>query len=605
MKANGSHKPTLTRRVLSQLQCQRWSLSLLFILEIVSTPLSLLAPLGIKIAVDNVVGRKPFPHVLQSILPGWLTGSPKHLLVLAISVQMAIALLIQAHWFCTYLLKIRSGERMLVNFRWRLFGHLQRLPLSHHDLRGSADSAFRVQDDAAALKSITIDGALFLFSDVVKLLAMSCVTLWIDWRLGIVALSVAPLLCLQALIYHRRVGGRYKFVKDLESAAFRVVQEVLSTIRVVKAFVQEDAERTRFLKHASDASDARILLGYADGFFGGAVNLTTAAGVAGVLFVGISNVQTGTLTLGSLLMVITYLVQLYAPLQNITYHLASLKASAASVERALEIFETEPETSANSSPLLHQAPRRAFGSIRFENVTFAYGTKPPVLEDFSFDVPAGAHVGLVGRTGSGKTTLVNLLVRFVSPQSGRILLDGQDIREMDLGELRRQFAFVLQEPVLFSTTLAENIAYGRPEATRQEIIQAAKAAKVHEFIERLPKGYETNAGERGLMLSGGERQRISIARAFLTDAPVLILDEPTSSIDVTTEAEVLRATEGLSAGRTCFFVSHRLKTLANCDFLFKLAQGTPLEVLACDSSTDLDSILSDEPVLAEDRAHLV
>lgn len=583
-------KKSLASRVLAQINGQWGSLSVVFLLEMLSTPLSLLAPIGIKIAVDNVIGGKPLPHYLVRAVPGSFLRPSNHLLMLAIALQIGVALLMQLHWYCNYLLKIQSGERMLLAFRTRVFDHVQRLPLSYHDRQGSADSVFRVQDDAAALKSITIDGALFLMSDIVKLVAMASATLLIDWRLGVVALSVAPLLSAQGLVYERRVGGRYKKVKEMESAAFRCVHEALSTIRVVKAFVQEDAERKRFLRRSTEASDARIRLGHADGIFGLAVNLTTAIGMATVLYVGVRNVQSGTVTLGSLLLIITYLVQLYAPLQNITYHFASLKAASASVERAIEVFDKSPESSA-ASRNVH--PIRALGSIEFQNVTFAYPGKPPILENFSVVIPAGARIGLLGKTGAGKTTFLNLLVRFVAPQTGRILLDGRDIQEMDLAELRKQFAFVLQEPVLFSTTVAENIAYGNPGASAEEIVSAARQACAHEFIARLPNGYETEVGDRGVLFSGGERQRVSIARAFLVNSPILILDEPTSSIDVATEAEVLKATERLSDGRTCFFVSHRLRTLVNCDFLFKFTHGQPVEVSLCDPDEDFDTLLGD------------
>jgi ATP-binding cassette subfamily B protein len=596
-------KPRLPARILAQIKGQWPSLSAVFLLEMLSTPLALLSPIGIKIAVDNVVGGKPVPPVLRMMIPASWVNSPDRLLVAAILIQISIVLLIQAHWFSTYLLKIRSGEQMLLDFRFRLFGHLQRLPINSHDRRGCADSTYRLQEDAAALKSITIDGALFLISDLVKLIAMACVTLLIDRQLGILALSVAPLLALYSAIYQKRVGGRYKEVKDLDSLAFRVAHEALSIIRVVKAFVQEEAEENRFLRRSRTASDARIRLGYSDGIFGVAVNLTTAAGMAMVLYVGIRNIQSGILTLGSLLLVITYLVQLYAPLQNITYHLASLKTSAASVERALEVFDAERECT-KAAGAARKVCARAFGSIEFQNVTFAYKPDTPILQNFSFEVPPGARVGLVGRTGAGKTTLINLLVRFISPAAGRILLDGQDIEELDLSELRRQFAFVLQDPVLFSTTVAENIAYGRPSASHAEIVKAAQAASAHEFIEKLPQGYETNVGERGALLSGGERQRVSIARAFLQDAPVLIMDEPTSSLDVATESEVLEAMERLSAGRTCFIVSHRPNTLANCDFIFKVVHGAPLEVSLVETATHLESLLGNEP-LESDRVPLI
>jgi ATP-binding cassette, subfamily B, bacterial len=272
---------------------------------------------------------------------------------------------------------------------------------------------------------------------------------------------------------------------------------------------------------------------------------------------------------------ITYLVQLYAPLQNITYHLASLKASAASVARAFEVLEADPEIQ-DAREGIKVETGRATGDIRFEDVTFGYPGKPAILSDFSLSVKPGSRVGVIGRTGAGKTSFVNLLVRFVIPSSGRILLDGQDIQSLNLAELRAQFAFVLQEPVLFSTSIAENIAYGRPGASQEEIVNAAKAASVHEFIQNLPRGYETEVGERGLLVSGGERQLISIARAFLQDAPILILDEPTSALDVVTEAEILETLDSLSVGRTCFVISHRLDALSGCDLILNLNNGVSL-----------------------------
>lgn len=582
MSRASDSKEHLVQRITEQIRSQRAALTAVFLLELLSTPLALLSPVGIKIAVDNVVGGRPVPRVLQVLLPVEMLRSPRQLLLAAVGIQIAVVLLIQTHWFCNYLLKIRSGGHMVLNFRSRMFRHLQLLPLGYHDVRGSADSAFRVQDDAAALRSITIDGALFLLSDVVKLLGMIGVTLFIDWRLGLVALSIVPLLVLFAGIYQIRVGDRYKRVKEMESSALRVVHEVLSTMRVVKAFVQEEKENLRFLERSSEAEAARLRLAWADALFGFVVNFTTAFGMAMVLFVGIRNVQSGMLTLGSLLLIITYLVQLYAPLQNITYHLASLKASSASVSRAFEVLNEFPEVVKEARAPLGEntsikAARRASGSLQFENVGFGYGSKEPILRNLSFSVPVGRHVGVIGRTGAGKTTLVNLMVRFVAPTSGRILLDGQDIQGLDLAHLRRQFAFVLQEPVLFSTTIAENIAYGRPGASREDIIAAAKAASVHDFIQKLPRGYESEVGERGTLVSGGERQRISIARAFLQDAPILILDEPTSALDLATETEILKTLEILIAGRTCFLISHRLDALSECDLIINLNNGTCLE----------------------------
>jgi ATP-binding cassette, subfamily B, bacterial len=588
-------KVHLWRNVFSQTRSQGVSLAAILALELLSTPLSLLAPVGVKIAVDSVVGSQPVPRLLSTFLPHGILSSRKELLLVAATLQILVVLLIQLHGFCNYILKMRCGERMTLNFRTVLFRHIQRLPLGYHDTKGTSESNFRVQDDAPAIKSITVDGALFLVSDLIKLIAMVFVTLWIDWRLALVALSITPFLVVSATIYQKRVGGRYRKVRKMESAAVKIVHEVLSAIRVVKAFGQEDAEEERFVRRSREAQNARIRLAFADAAFGFAVNLTTAVGMALVLFFGVRNVLAGLVSLGSLLMVITYLVQLYSPLQNITYHVASLQSSAAKLDRAFEIFneKSEPVPVPANKPSETLSARVA-GAFEFRNVNFAYEPSRPVLQDVSVDVAAGTRVGLVGRTGAGKTTFVNMLMRFHEPTSGQILLDGIDLRDYPLDFLRRQFAFVLQDPALFSTSIARNIAYGIPNATHEQIIAAAKAANAHDFITSLPQGYETEVGERGSMLSGGERQRISLARAFLKDAPILILDEPTSSLDAKTENDILKAMNRLIAGRTVFFISHRLGALSNCDLLLKFENSRAVEAPAPGSLAAIETFVFGE-----------
>jgi ATP-binding cassette subfamily B protein len=393
----------------------------------------------------------------------------------------------------------------------------------------------------------------------------------------------------------------------MESSAVRIIQEVLSAIRVVKAFGQENAEEQRFVNRSKEAQTARIRLSFADASFGLALNLTTAAGMALVLYVGVRNVMAGVVTLGSLLMVITYLVQLYNPLQNITYHVASLQSSAASVDRAFEVFAETPEAvPLPINRLNHNSlPARATGAIEFSNVNFAYEPERPVLDDLSLRIAAGSRVGIVGRTGAGKTTFVNLLVRFHEPVSGQILLDGVDLREYPLQYLRNQFAFVLQEPALFSTSIAKNIAYGRPDATQEEIVTAAIAANAHNFIMSLPHGYATEVGDRGNMVSGGERQRIALARAFLKDAPILVLDEPTSSLDSLTEADILAAMNRLMVGRTTFFISHRLGALCNCDVLLKFERHRAFELPSPESISAIEAFVYGDYEKAQEEPQLV
>jgi ATP-binding cassette subfamily B protein len=305
------------------------------------------------------------------------------------------------------------------------------------------------------------------------------------------------------------------------------------------------------------------------------VGLTIAIGTATVLWLGVRHVQANSLTLGNLLLVMAYLGQLFAPLKIIGRKVGSLQGHLASVERAFLLLDEMPEVveRRDAKPL-----SCALGAITFRNVSFRYQDDRPVLHDVGFDVPSGTRVGLVGRTGAGKTTLVSLLARLHDVTSGQILLDGVDVRDYKLDDLRNQFSFVLQEPVLFSTDIAENIGYARPGASQEEIVRAARLANAHDFIASLPDGYHTLVGERGMRLSGGERQRIALARAFLKDAPILILDEPTSSVDLRTESAIMEAMERLMHGRTTFMIAHRLSTLKDCDLLVVIERGRVQEV---------------------------
>jgi ATP-binding cassette, subfamily B, bacterial len=349
-----------------------------------------------------------------------------------------------------------------------------------------------------------------------------------------------------------------------------VVQEVLATFRVVKAFGREDAEHERFVQASDQSVRATVRASWTDGVRSLLIDAVTAAGTGAVLYIGIRDVQAGTLSLGALLVVISYLSRLYDPLKSITRKFSSVQKAFASAQRSFEILDEVPEIvdRPNARPL-----GRARGEVWFESVSFAYDRTHPVLQDVSFIVPPAARVGILGPTGAGKTTLISLLMRFYDPTTGAIRLDGVDLRDYRVADLRNQFALVLQEPVLFSTTIAENIAYGRPDASDAEVRAAAAQAGAHEFVSGLSDGYDTMVGERGMRLSGGERQRISLARAFLKDAPILILDEPTSSVDLATEAAIIESMRELTTGRTSFMIAHRLSTLESCDMFVEIDGG--------------------------------
>jgi ATP-binding cassette subfamily B protein len=546
----------------------------LFVVSLLASPLALLAPLPLKIAVDSVLGGHPLPAFLGALVPAGVTRSAPTLLLFVAALAVLIALASQLQGLAQAYLAAAAGERLVLDFRARIFRHLQRLSLTYHDTTGTADSLYRIQSDAPAIRNIVIDGFIPSASSALTLAGMIFVMVRIDWQLALVALAVSPPLVVVARRYRPRLRRQSREVKKLESSALAVVHEVLGALRVVKAFGQEEREADRFLSRSHEGVRGRLRLALAEGRFNVVVGLLTATGTAAVLFIGIGHVRSGVLSLGDLLLAMGYVGKLYEPLKTISRKVATLQGHLASVERGFALLDQLPD--------VRERPRgrsilRAQGAVALRNVSFAYGSDPPVLHGVSFEIEPGTRLGVVGATGAGKSTLINLLVRFYDPTEGQILLDGMDLRDYKVEDLRRQFAVVLQDPVLFSVSIAENIAYAAPGASRERIVAAARAANAHEFIERLPRGYDTQVGERGVKVSGGQRQRIALARAFLKDAPLLILDEPTSSVDVETEAVILETMDRLMQGRTAFLITHRASALANCDGRLRLEGGRVVE----------------------------
>lgn len=587
----------LFRRLLRQVRPYFPHIGGLLLLSLLSTPLALLAPLPLKIVVDSVIGSRPVPGFLDALLPEAATRSGTTVLVLAIGLVLVIALLNELQQLASELLREYAGGKLVLGFRAQLFRHAQRLSLSYHDSKGAIDSTYRIQYDAPALQWIAIDGVIPLITAGFTLAGMTYVTARIHVHLALVALAVAPAMFLLSWAYSRRLRSRWHKVHELEGSAHSVAQEVLASIRVVKAFGQEDREERRFVHHSRESARQRVRVALVERGFVLLVGLITAAGMATVLFVGVRLVLAGALTLGDLLLVVGYLAQLYEPLNTLSNSKATMQASLASAERAFALLDEAPDVveKPNARPL-----ERASGAVTFRDVSFAYDQDRPVLHDVSFEIEPGTRLGISGTTGAGKTTLISLLTRFYDPTAGEILLDGADLRDYKLADLRNQFAIVLQEPVLFSTSIAENIAYARLDASEDEIVRAAKAANAHQFIVDLPQGYETEVGERGMSLSGGERQRIALARAFLKDAPILILDEPTSSVDTKTEAAIMEAMERLMHGRTTFMIAHRLATLANCDARLEIEDGSVVRFERCALSAGVGKDVSGSSCLPEE-----
>jgi ATP-binding cassette subfamily B protein len=571
---------TLCGRLIAQAR-PYWPHVLAFLLlSLLATPLALLAPLPLKIAIDNVIGTRPLPRYLQNLLP--TQPSETTLLVLLIVLVIGIALLTQLHQMVTTMLRTYCGEMLVTSFRSQLFRHVQRLSLAYHDRQGASDSVYRIQYDAPAIQTIIVESLIPLISALVLLASMIFVTWRLSGRLVLVAIAICPPLLLLTSLYRRRLRRQWHDVKTLESAAQSVVQEVLGAVRVVKAFTRETHENARFEQWSRNGMAARLRVSFQENCYSLLVAMLMATGTAAVIVVGVRDVTRGLLSLGDLMMVIAYLAKVYDPLKTLGKQLANREKSYASAERAFALLDEAPDVleRTNARPLT-----RAKGDITFRDVSFSYpGSEIAVLDKVSFHVASASCVGIAGKTGAGKTTLINLLNRFYDPSCGAVTIDGVDLRDYRLPDLRNQFGIVLQDPVLFSTTIAENIAYGRPGASDEEIVAAAKAANAHEFIEALEDGYETQVGERGMCLSGGERQRVALARAFLKDAPILVLDEPTSSIDLKTEAQIIEAMERLMRGRTTFMITHRETTLRICDMVLRLDAGRVVDAPTASSA---------------------
>ncbi len=562
------------RRLTPYLTRQWRPILCIVILTLVTSMTAVLQPWPMKLLVDYAL-------VVDPVQPRSLWGfeaTPLVLVVLAAVASLALFVLDSALIVALSLSWAVGGQRMVYDLAGDLFARLQRLSLLFHSRRSVGDSLSRLTDDTWCIYAVT-DGLLTPFQQMISLVMLGAVGFSLDPVLTVLCFAVAPLLALASRYFGDRLKTRSKQGREAKSRLVSFVHQILGAVPLVQAFGSERRNVDQFHRLANDAvvvSQRGNLLGSSYGLVTG---LISTVGMAVVLYVGGGRVLSGAIPLGTLLVFIAYMHQMQNASGGLFKTFANLKAAEASLDRILEVMESdELVQDAPGARPLPELPLGQRGRVRFEGVTFGYEPDQPVLEGISFEASPGETIALVGPTGAGKSTLVSLILRFFDPWEGRVTFDGADIRDVQLDSLRQQVSLVLQEPFLLPLSIADNIAYGRPHATRDEVVAAAVAARADDFIRRLPEGYDTVLGERGATLSGGERQRLSIARAILKDAPILILDEPTSALDVQTESLLLEALERLMAGRTTFIIAHRLSTIRHADRIAVLERGSLVEL---------------------------
>jgi ATP-binding cassette subfamily B protein/subfamily B ATP-binding cassette protein MsbA len=542
------------------------------LLVIISVFIGLLGPWPLKYIIDNVLKNEPWPE-WASFFPAWAGGNFSLMLGVLAATGLFLAVLHNLLSVLDNYVNTKIDQGMTLDVRSQLFQHVQSLSLATHDQRRSGMLIYAINSMADSVPRL-IMAIPPLAQSALTLLGMFCYTLHKDWQLALTAVAVAPFLYYSVGYYMRKIQPRLYEVRGLEAESLAIVHEAISMIRVTVAFGREFHEYQRFRVQGERAIDARVKLTVRQTLFTLCVNSITALGTAGIVWLGASAVLNGRMTIGDLTIVLAYIAAVYKPLETISTTIGSLQSVFVSIDLIFSLLDQVPEIKDGPDAVTME---RASGHVTYKAVDFNYKGRVDTLKDIAFEANPGEVIAIVGPTGAGKTTLVSLLPRLYDAQHGQILLDHQDIRKLTLKSLREQISIVLQEPLLFSGSIAENIRYGRLDARREEIIEAAKAANAHDFIMKLPQQYDTELGERGAKLSGGERQRIAVARAFIKDAPILILDEPTSSIDSKTEAVILDALDRLMVGRTTFMIAHRLSTIRRADKILVMDQGRIVE----------------------------
>jgi ATP-binding cassette subfamily B protein/subfamily B ATP-binding cassette protein MsbA len=558
--------------MLSFLRPYRHNAAVLALLLAVQIALGALQPWPLKLVIDNVLNNAvhPFPEPLATWIRALTGGSLPGALILVVMGGVVLQLVNQ--FVCAWAMQVQvgTGQRMVYDLRARLFDHLQALGLHHHITRNTGDAVYRIDVDAYAIENLVMSGLFPLVTSATTLVVMFAILLRLDVTVALLSLSVVPFLFLCLRFYMTTLVARTEHVKELESKLVGRLYEVFSAIRLVKGFAREPYEAGRYIGFGHQVREARIAITWQESMFSVVVSTITIVGTALVLIVGGQHVLGGQMSIGALTVVIAYLGAVYGPLSAIAHTTGSLQSAIAGARRVRAILALLPETVEAPGAIDATSVR---GEIRFEAVGFTYPDGTRVLEDISFSAAPGEVVALVGLTGAGKTTLVSLIPRFYEATRGRVLVDGVDVKQYRIRSLRERIAIVLQDPVLFAGTIADNLRYGRLDATDEEVEAAGRAAHAHEFVSRLPKQYATEIAEAGGGLSGGERQRLSVARAILKNAPILILDEPTSSLDAISEEIVFAALRRLREGRTTVVIAHRLSTVRDADRILVLDKG--------------------------------
>ena len=533
------------------------------LLTVAGIGLNLLKPWPFKIIVDD------FLRVNSTARSDGRTWIPLLCLAL-VAIQLLWGII---NWITNYLF-VKIGLQALLKLRTDLYSYLQSLSLKYHDARRSSDSSFRVAYDSQSIQTIYNKGFTNIFGSTITLAGTFVIMVRLDWQLTLLSLAIVPLIVAAIYFFAHRIRRESTFIQEQESAMLAQAQEGLSSIRMVHAFGREEFEVRQFHRQARQSLQANLRLTLTNVNSALVISTLMVIGTAAMYYVGTLHVLAGTLTLGSLLVFSAYLLMLYQPLESLTYTAWAMEGAAAGAKRCFEVLDRQDDVVDSPKAIAILSAR---GSIEFQNVSFAYAQNRDVLHNLDLTISPNQIVALVGGTGAGKSTLLSLVPRFYDPTSGSVTLDGCDLREITKKSLRAQIAIVLQDTLLFSTSVRENIAYGRPDATEEEIVDAARRAQADEFIRQMPNGYQSAVGERGGHLSVGQRQRLGIARAFLKNAPVLLLDEPTSALDPTTESAIMETIKELMRGRTTLIATHRLATVHNVDQIIVLEHGHIVE----------------------------